>query len=56
MYTQCDYTYLFLECINPSDCPYGGMNFVCNANKCECPSPMFMNGNKCVGMLLFRHQ
>ena len=50
MYTLCDYTYLFSECINPSDCPYGGTYFVCNANKCECPHPKVLNGDNCVGM------
>ena len=41
----------FSECITPSDCPNGGKDFVCNANKCECPSPKVLDGDKCVGKL-----
>ena len=44
---------LLSECLTPSDCPNGGKNFVCHANKCECQSPKVMDGNKCVGMLPF---
>ena len=43
----------FLECITPSDCPAGGTNYVCNANKCDCPSPYVLYGDKCVGMWPF---
>ena len=45
---------LFLECITSIDCPDGGINFVCTANKCECQSPKMLNGDKCVGMLKFK--
>ena len=41
----------FLECITSTDCPAGGTNYVCIANKCKCPSPMVLDGNKCVGKL-----
>ena len=41
----------FSECITPSDCPAGGTNYICNANKCECPSPKLLYNNKCVGKL-----
>ena len=41
----------FSECITPSDCPNGGKDFVCNANKCECQSPKVLDGDKCVGKL-----
>ena len=43
----------FSECIKPTDCPAGGTNYVCNANKCECPNPMVLDYNKCVGKLQF---
>ena len=41
------------ECIEASDCPNNGTNYQCNANQCECPSPLFLDGNRCVGMLPF---
>ena len=44
----------FSECTKTEDCPYGGTNFLCQANKCECPFPMMMEGEKCVGKLLFK--
>ena len=44
--------YIFLDCITHTDCPYGGTNYVCNANICECQIPMVLDGDKCVGMLL----
>ena len=42
---------LLSECLTPSDCPNGGNNFVCHANKCECQSPKFLEADKCVGKL-----
>ena len=42
---------LLSECLTPSDCPNGGNNFVCHANKCECQSPKFLVADKCVGKL-----
>ena len=45
-----DYSlFFFSECIKSTDCPYGGTNFECNANVCECPSPNVLDGDKCVG-------
>ena len=44
---------LFSECITSMDCPDGGKNFICAANKCECPNPKFLSGDKCVGTLKF---
>ena len=41
------------ECITPSDCPAGGTNYVCNTNKCDCPTPKVLDGDRCVGMLPF---
>ena len=49
-----DALYFILECITPTDCPYGGINFFCNDNKCECPNPKVLDGNKCVGRLPFQ--
>ena len=46
----------FLECITPSDCPAGGTNYVCNTNKCDCPSPKVLDGDRCVGMLPFEKE
>ena len=44
--------YNFLsECVEPKDCPNGGTNYKCNANLCECPSPLFLDNGNCVGML-----
>ena len=45
--------YFLLECITSTDCPNGGINFKCNGNKCECPSPNVLQGDKCVGMFPF---
>ena len=45
--------YFFTECIKHTDCPDGGSNYVCNANKCECPHPKVLDNDDCVGMLLF---
>ena len=53
---ECLKSIIFLsECIASTDCPAGGTNYVCNANKCDCPSPMVLDGNKCVGMLSFNN-
>ena len=46
----------FPECITASDCPAGGTNYVCNANKCDCPSPKVLDGDRCVGMLPFEKE
>ena len=46
----------FPECITASDCPAGGTNYVCNANKCDCPSPKVLDGDRCVGMLPFKKE
>ena len=48
-----NWRFLFLECITPSDCPAGGTNYVCNANKCDCPSSKVLEGDKCLGKLPF---
>ena len=48
--------FFFAECIIPTDCPAGGTNYICNANKCECPSPKVLDGNKCVGQLSFEKE
>ena len=42
---------LISECITPTDCPDNGTNYICNANKCICPSPKVLDGYKCVGKL-----
>ena len=42
------------ECLSPSDCPNGGTNYQCNANMCECPFPMVLDGDNCVGTSPFR--
>ena len=42
------------ECIVPSDCPNGGTNYKCNANKCECAPGLVLDGDSCVGMLHIR--
>ena len=39
----------FPECTTPLDCPAGGTNYICNNNKCNCPIPMVLDGDKCVG-------
>ena len=39
------------DCTTHTDCPYGGTNYVCNANHCECQISMVLDGDKCVGML-----
>ena len=44
---------LLSECITPTDCTEGGVNFLCIANECQCPIPNFLDGDKCVGMLTF---
>ena len=41
------------ECITHTDCPFGGTNYVCNFNECDCPSPKVLDGDKCVGKLSF---
>ena len=41
------------ECLESKDCPYGGFNYQCNANVCECPSPFILVGQLCKGMLTF---
>ena len=38
---------LLSECTAQTDCPE---NYECDANVCVCPSPMVLDGNKCVGM------
>ena len=40
-------------CAKPSDCPNGGTNFQCIANLCECPFPMVLDDDNCVGMSPF---
>ena len=40
-------------CTTPSDCPYGGTNYQCNANQCECPIHLVEDVDNCVGMLPF---
>ena len=51
-----DYAMLifFSECITNTDCPDGGDNYLCNANRCECPCPKILSGDKCVGMLTLK--
>ena len=44
---------LFSECVTSTDCHDGGMNFKCTDNKCECPIPWVLDGQKCVGTLVF---
>ena len=46
----------FAECLTSADCPASGTNYVCNANKCDCPSPKVLDGDKCVGMLPFEKE
>ena len=46
----------FLDCITATDCPYGGTNFLCNANTCECQSPNILVGDKCVGKLMLSNE
>ena len=38
------------ECIQDSDCPNGGQNYVCNINVCNCKSGFVLDGDSCVGM------
>ena len=51
---ECLKSIIFLsECITSTDCPAGGTNYVCNTNKCDCPSPKVLDGDKCLGKLPF---
>ena len=47
----CDYYTFLSECITSTDCPHGGANYACIADKCECVSSKLLDGDKCVGML-----
>ena len=45
--------FLVSECITQPDCPNGGTNYQCKSNLCQCLSPFYLDGIKCVaGMLL----
>ena len=49
-------TTFFSECITHLDCPAGGTNYVCDANNCECPSPMVLDYTKCVGKMPLKNE
>ena len=48
---DCEYDGGDCSCANPSDCPDGGTNYLCNNHVCECPSNLIEENDKCVGML-----